>query len=93
MSGKDFATELSLRTGLSQVKAKKVIYEFWDIVEQVIKKEESINFQGIGTLKPRQQTTRVVRNPQNGEEMMFKPRTTVAFKPSSFLLKRLNNNK
>lgn len=92
MNGKDFITELSQRTGLSQSKAKKVVHEFWDIIEQAISQKDSVLFLGTGTFKPREQTARVARNPQTREAVMLKPRTTVVFKPSFILLDRLNKH-
>lgn len=59
-------------------------------VEKALMKDESVGFMGFGTFSVWKQTARLARNPRENKPWMIASRNSVKFKPSKFLLDRLN---
>lgn len=77
-------------TGLTKIVVKTVINSLLDNATEILREGNPVVFQGFGTFLPWQQTERPARNPQTGEPVMIKPRTSVKFRAGSDLLKTLN---
>lgn len=70
---------------------------FLDLLEEIVTEElqqnETVRFQGFGSLVPWEQAERPGRNPRTGDPCVIPARTCVKFKPGVTLLNRLNDNK
>lgn len=90
MNKRDLVDVLVDRTGLEKQAVIKTIEAFVLTVEDTMAKNERIRIRGLGVFYPIVQTTRLVRNPKTGEEMMFTPRNSFRFKPGEDVVKKLN---
>lgn len=82
--------QIATDTGMTKTDVKAVINSFIDNATETLQDGDQVVFQGFGTFLPWQQTERPARNPQTGEPVMIKPRTSVKFRAGSDLLKALN---
>ena len=82
--------QIATDTGMTKTDVKAVINSFIDNATEELQDGDQVVFQGFGTFLPWQQTERPARNPQTGEPVMIKPRTSVKFRAGSDLLKALN---
>lgn len=81
---------LAKRTGFKQYQVRSVYNTFVALLLEQMEKNERLVLKGFGTFNPIVQTTRPVRNPRTGEEMMLIPRTTIKFRPGDDLVRSLN---
>lgn len=93
MNKAEFIEALADRAGLQKQNAKKVLDAYIDIVTEKMSQKEEISIVGFGTLTPKDQTSRLARNPKTGEPVMIEARCTVKFKPGKFLLEAINGKK
>lgn len=93
MNKAELIVALAEKSGLSKQKAKKVLESYMEIVTEKMCQNEEIAIIGFGTLAPRPQTSRMARNPKNGDPVMIEARTTVKFKPGKYLLEDINGKK
>ena len=82
--------QIATDTGMTKTDVKAVINSFIDNATEALQGGDQVVFQGSGTFLPWQQTERPARNPQTGEPVMIKSRTSVKFRAGSDLLKALN---
>ena len=82
--------QIATDTGMTKTDVKAVINSFIDNATEALQDGDQVVFQGFGTFLPWQQTERPARNPQTGEPVMIKPRTSGKFRAGSDLLKALN---
>lgn len=81
---------LSDKTGIHKQDVKNIINAYTEVAIDCIRKNEIITISGFGSLYPKNQTSRMARNPKTGEPVIFNARKTAKFKPSKFLLKAIN---
>lgn len=79
------------KAGVEKQSVKKVIDAYVDVVTQQLSQKDEVAIVGFGTLIPREQDTRLARNPKTGEPVQIPARTTVKFKPGKFLLEAMNS--
>lgn len=82
--------QIATDTGMEKAIVKTVVNSLIDKTTEVLQEGDAVVFQGFGTFLPWLQTERPARNPQTGEPVMIKPRTSVKFRAGSDLLKTLN---
>ena len=81
--------QIAADTGMKKTVVKAVINSFIENATEAFQ-GDTVVFQGFGTFLPWEQTERPARNPQTGEPVMIKPRTSVKFRAGSDLIKALN---
>ena len=68
--------------GISNREAARLVEVIFDSIKGRLGNGEKVQITGFGTFLIRQKRERRGRNPQTGEEMLIKPRTSVVFRPS-----------
>jgi integration host factor subunit alpha len=68
--------------GISNREAARLVDIIFDTIKDRLGDGEKVQITGFGTFVIRQKRERRGRNPQTGEEMLIKPRTSVIFRPS-----------
>jgi integration host factor subunit alpha len=68
--------------GISNREAARLVEVIFDSIKNKLGNGEKVQITGFGTFLIRQKRERRGRNPQTGEEMLIKPRTSVVFRPS-----------
>jgi len=76
---------------------QKDLEKFIDIVlkeiKQAIKRGERVELRKFGIFNPKTQRARISRNPATGEKVNTPEKTTINFKMSKEMFKKLNNEK
>ena len=68
--------------GLSSREAARLVDTFFQLLRERLIRGEKVQITGFGTFLVRQKRERRGRNPQTGEEMLIRPRSSVVFRPS-----------
>jgi integration host factor subunit alpha len=68
--------------GLSNREAARLVETIFDSIKARLAHREKVQITGFGTFAVREKRERRGRNPQTGEEMVIRPRSSVVFKPS-----------
>ncbi len=76
--------------GISKNISAEFTDKIFDIVLNQLKNKKFVKISLFGTFKLKQKNERVGRNPKTKEEKKIIARNVVTFKPSKFLLKKIN---
>jgi len=68
--------------GISNREAARLVEIIFESIKRRLGQGEKVQITGFGTFVIRQKRERRGRNPQTGEEMVIRPRRSVAFRPS-----------
>ena len=68
--------------GLSNREAARLVETIFDSIKARLSHREKVQITGFGTFAVREKRERRGRNPQTGEEMVIRPRSSVVLKPS-----------
>lgn len=90
MNKKDLERELSKRMNLPVASCHIIIENVLDIISEGLAKDDRVILSNFGIFFPLEQNSRLVRNPQTGQELMMTPRLSVKFRPGKNLKKRMN---
>lgn len=90
MNKAELIEALADKAGVTKQNAKTMLDAYTDIITEKLAQKEEIIIIGFGTLTPREQNTRLARNPKTGTPVQIPARTTVKFKPGKFLLEAIN---
>lgn len=85
-----FARELAERLKCTHVAAKAFIREYNNLLTDKIQEGYVIKLQYFGVFSPHERSERLGRNPLTGEPYKILKQTTLKFKPSPFMLKKIN---
>lgn len=83
---------LAKKTQLPQMVVQEGLKELIQFMVDSLSRGEPIEIRGFGRFFIRQHPWRLARNPQTGETMLLENHCVLRFKPSQFLLKRLNRS-
>ena len=86
----NFAKELAERLNCTDVSAKAFIREYHDLIAEKIQEGCAVKMQYFGIFSPYCRTERLGRNPQTGERCLIETQKTMKFRPSEFMLKKIN---
>lgn len=89
----ELARALQKARGCSMTEATEVLNVFIKVLTEQLAKDEPVNLQGFGSLRPWHQNTRPGRNPKTGTPVTVPSRISVKFHPGKFLLEALNKKK
>jgi DNA-binding protein HU-beta len=86
MTKSELIEKVSKEAGIPKTTAKVAFESALDGIKKGLKKRNSkVTLVGFGTFKNVYRKTRMGRNPQTGEKIKIKGRSTVTFKPSKNL--------
>ena len=72
--------------GISNRESARLVEIIFDTIKGRLGHGEKVQITGFGTFLVRQKRERRGRNPQTGEEMLIKPRSSVVFRPSKLFV-------
>ncbi|MCQ4189421.1 integration host factor subunit alpha [Methylocystis suflitae] len=78
------------RAGLSRAEASEICEAVIDEICAALAQGEPVQLRGFGSFNIRAKRGRIGRNPRTGVEAPITPRRVLTFKPSPFLVARLN---
>lgn len=90
MNKAELIEALVKKAGVEKQSVKKVLDAYIDVITERLSQKDEVVIVGFGTFTPREQTTRLARNPKTGEPVQIPARTTAKFKPGKFLLEAMN---
>lgn len=76
--------------GLSKNYCSNFVDDIFNTIITGIKKEKKVKISLFGTFSNKEKKSRIGRNPKTKEEKVISSRNVVTFKPSKFLLKKIN---
>lgn len=76
--------------GLSKNYCSNFVDDIFNVIITGIKKEKKVKISLFGTFSNKEKKSRIGRNPKTKEEKVISSRNVVTFKPSKFLLKKIN---
>jgi len=87
----NLAVILAKKTGLPRVAAEEGLRELIKFITQTLGTATAVEIRGFGRFSVRCHPSRRARNPKTGEKIVIEEHRVPRFKPSKFLLKRLNH--
>ena len=90
MNNKEFVSELSRRMGYSQKDCSSLLSALVSEISSQLEEDRIVSIQDFGTIEVRKKLERVVISPATQQRMLVPPRLVVAFKPSTQLKDRFN---
>ena len=77
--------------GISNREAARLVEIIFDSIKHHLGDGDKVQITGVGPFLVRQKRERRGRNPQTGEEMLIKPRSSVVFRPSKLFTPALSD--
>jgi len=87
---KDICTEISARTGLTQVDSLIVVEELLATISRTLMAGKTIQIRGFGSFKLKVRRSHLARNPRTGEKVEIKAGINPVFQASRELKTRVN---
>jgi integration host factor subunit alpha len=76
--------------GISKVYCSNFVDSLFDKIIYSLKSDRKVKISLFGTFSKKNKKSRVGRNPKTKEEKIISSRNVVSFKPSKFLIKKIN---
>jgi len=86
----DIIDDIHGKIGFSKLVSSKIVESVFDIIKEVLQREDKVVISGFGNFVIRNKKARRGRNPQTGDDMEISPRRILMFKPSKVLKLSLN---
>jgi DNA-binding protein HU-beta len=90
MNKNTFAKELAKRLNCTNVTIKAFIREYNNLIADKINEGYNIKLQYFGVFSPSSRKEHEGRNPKTGDKCKISKRTTIKFKPSKYILEKMN---
>lgn len=90
MNKKELIRALAARQKCTRAQAKGFLEAFMGILTERIASEDDVELLKFGAFRPWHQTPRMARNPRNGDPYYLESRLSVKFKPSVYLIRKIN---
>lgn len=92
MNNKEFAAELSRRTGISVKETTDLMGKLIAEMTQELVEGSAIAVSGFGTFDVKKKAERISVNPTTKQRMLVPPKLVLTFRPSGSLRDRVNSN-
>ena len=93
MTKVDIIENIYEKVGFSKKEVAKIVESVFDIIKEILEKEDKIKISGFGNFVVRKKKSRRGRNPQTGTDIEITARRILTFKPSQVLKGGLNHPK
>lgn len=93
MTKSELVSAMSEKTGLSKKDAAASIDAFVEIISDVLKHGDKLQFVGFGTFEVSERAARTGRNPQTGEDIKIPAAKIPKFKAGAALKNAVNSGK
>lgn len=93
MTKKEIVKSIAEEMDITQVRAKILFDEFFNELEDILKRGESFTEYGFGTFFVDEQNARKGYNPATGNVMLLPKKTRVRFRPSDTLKEIVNSER
>ena len=90
MTKVDIIENIYEKVGFSKKEVAKIVESVFDIIKEILEKEDKIKISGFGNFVVRKKKSRRGRNPQTGTDIEITARRILTFKPSQVLKNILN---
>ena len=91
LTRKDLIARVAKTSGLTQTDANTFVNTLFQEIQRALNEGGTVPIAWLGKFTPYTKKPRLARNPRTGEPIDVPAKVTVKFKPSSTLLKKLNN--
>jgi DNA-binding protein HU-beta len=91
MNKDSFSKELAKCMNCSNERTKTFIREYHKLLIDIILQGSTVRFQYFGVFSSHERPERVVRNPKTGYACKAQPKVIIKFKPSPYLVKKIND--
>ncbi len=85
-----FSKELTKRLKCSNAEVMTFINEYHNLLTDLIQEGNNVKFQYFGVFTPHERSAKIGRNPKTGEKCHVDSKKTMKFKPSEFLINKIN---
>jgi integration host factor subunit alpha len=92
MTKVDIVETIYEKVGFSKKEVAKIVESIFDIIKEILEKEDKIKISGFGNFVVRKKRARRGRNPQTGNDIEISSRRILTFKPSQVLRAALNRH-
>lgn len=82
--------KLHSSVGLSRSECSSFLEELINKILLTLKEDESVKIANFGSFIVKNKTERIGRNPKTKEEVMISARKVIKFKPSKYLINKIN---
>jgi integration host factor subunit alpha len=86
----DIVDKICEKVGFSNKEVSKIVETVFDIIKEILQREDKILVSGFGNFVIRNKRARRGRNPQTGGDVEITPKRILRFKPSPVLKVSLN---
>lgn len=90
MNNKEFTSEISRRTGLSEKECGKMIEAIGLVLGELLYSGNRLNLPGFGTFSTELKEEEIKRDLQTGKRMLYPPSLEIKFAAASSLTTKLN---
>jgi len=91
MNNKEFLSDLSLRTGMSNKEVTSLAGAAVSAIAGELMDENQVSISGFGTFEVKKKLERVLVNPVTKQRMLVPPKMVVSFKPNTSLKLKVKN--
>lgn len=90
MDHKTLTEQLAVRLNVPREDVGILIHSLAEVMEASALEKDVITIPGFGSFEPRLREERIATHPSSGRQMLYPPKISLAFKPSSLLKRALN---
>lgn len=92
MDNKTFLEILMQRINAGKEETSEMIEALCDVISEAALEGDTVTFPGFGSFEPRKKNERVAIHPSSGKRMLFPPKITLSFRPSTLLKQKVRNH-
>lgn len=91
MDNKTFIDQLSRRLSLTKEETSSLVDTLCDLLVEASEEGDIVSFPGFGNFEAKRRLEREGVHPASGKRLLFPPKISLVFKPSSILKQKIRN--
>lgn len=92
MDNKTFISTLTQRLNTNREECGEMIASLSQVIAEAALEGDTVTFPGFGNFEPRKRDERVAAHPATGKLMLFPPKLTLTFRPSTLLKQKVRRH-